>query len=605
MRRLLCLLSIPLLASLAVHARPRIQRMGPRFTVRDAIQAEWARQPMTWTEAQKTALPKEDRARLERTIVRIGAPGTPSLLPPELEKPTPEVWEAKAEAARTPRERFTALFMLNRLKSPKALTALEGLKSGDAATWPKHLHLEASLATARLNDAEVSPALQAFLEALQKASKVDPVRAQAARLRLVMAGQEKQLLPPVKATAGSLLALMDAWNRAPWAQRRELALHAFQSLAPDSEAWPAMGLHRPDPSTLDQACVGILSRLSEGVPSPAPVEAFQVSGDPWSCSTHPLAQWYGYQALAKLETPLPFLQSALRQEPPLGASSPMMVGTLLPTLRRQNPGQADQVRSRLLSGSDPIARAAAIEDLSTAPIDLDALTKFTWKDTQFEAQQALIQSYARWKMTPEEQIAQLRSWLQHPDWTCRWEACLALRKLDPMAPWPAAPKPTQTDEAILAEAIRLAERAKPLRLRIAFSGRRSVTLRLDPTVAPMNVANLVLLARRGYFDGRLVPRVVPDFVVQMGSPCDTLDGGPGYTVRCEDSLTWYGPGSVGMALSGKDTGGSQFFITTNATPHLTGKYTRLGEVEDLDHAMKVLDDLELGAKIVSIQVVEP
>ena len=57
-----------------------------------------------------------------------------------------------------------------------------------------------------------------------------------------------------------------------------------------------------------------------------------------------------------------------------------------------------------------------------------------------------------------------------------------------------------------------------------------------------------------------------------------------------------------MALSGKDTGGSQFFITTNATPQLTGKYTRLGEVEHLDRAMPLLEDLELGAKIVSVRV---
>ena len=76
MRRLLCLLSLPLLAQ------------GPRFTIRDAIMAEWARQPMTWTEAHKAALPEEDRLRLERTIMRIGAPDTPALLPPELEEPT-------------------------------------------------------------------------------------------------------------------------------------------------------------------------------------------------------------------------------------------------------------------------------------------------------------------------------------------------------------------------------------------------------------------------------------------------------------------------------------------------------------------------------------
>ncbi|GLH72514.1 hypothetical protein GETHLI_10160 [Geothrix limicola] len=593
MRRLLCLLTLPLSAQ-AVH-----------FTVREAIQAEWSRQPPTFTEAQKQALSERDRARLDLTLRRIGAPGAPVLLPAELEKPTAEIWEAKAKEARTPQERFTALFFLNRMKSPKALMALDGLRPEDAATWPRHLHLEAALATARLNGGEISPALQAFLEARQKAGKVDPVRAQAARLRLVMAGKEKELLSPVEATPGSLLAMMDAWNRSPWAQRRDLALGAFRTLSPDSEAWPRLGLRPPTSATLDQARAGVLSRLAEGVPTSAPAEAFQIGSDPWSSASQPLAQWYGFQALAKFQAPLPALQAALQQQPFFGATSPMMLGNLLPALRQQAPKQADELRSRLLSGSDALARAAAIEDLPAPPTDLDALTQRTWKDTQFESQQTLIQSYARWKMTPDEQKAQLRPWLQHPDWTCRYEAYLALQKLDPATPWPGAPKPTAIDRAILKEATRLAERGRPIRLRITFSGARAVTLRLDPTVAPMNVANLVLLARKGYFNGRLVPRVVPDFTVQMGSPCDTMDGGPGYTVRCENSLTWYGPGSVGMALAGKDTGGSQFFILTNASPHLTGKYTRMGEVENPDQALRVLDEIELGARIQSIQVIEP
>jgi len=225
MRRLLLLLSLPLLGQ------------GPRFTVRDAIQAEWARQPLAWTEVQKATLPPADRARLERTLLRIGAPGAPALLPPELEKPTLAIWEAKARSARNPQERFTALFMLNRLKSPQALMALDGLTAADAATWPKHLHLEASLAAARLNGAEIPPALQTFLDARQKAGKVDPVRAQAARLRLVMAGKDKELLPLVPATPGSVLALMDAWNRAPWARRRavhmDLLLYQTRSCAPE------------------------------------------------------------------------------------------------------------------------------------------------------------------------------------------------------------------------------------------------------------------------------------------------------------------------------------------------------------------------------------
>lgn len=578
---------------------------APRFTVRDAIQAEWLRQPLPFTEEQTKALPPADRARFERTLQRIGAPGGPALLPPELDKPTLGVWEARAATARTPEQRFTALFFLNRLKSPKALMALAGLSPAEAQTWPKHLHLDAALATARLNGSEASPELMVFLEAMRKVGKVDPVRAQAARLRLLMAGKEAGLLPPVKATPGSLLALMDAWNRAPWSQRRDLALGAFSTLSPQSPAWPRLGLVPPSQAVLDRGCVGILSRLAEGVPSPAPAEAFQVSGTPWPCSAHPLALWYGFQALAKVEIPLPGLRPALAQAPPLGASSPLLLGVLLPALRRQDPQQADRVRAQLLEGPGAIPRAAAIEDLPAAPEDLAALTRRTWRDDQFETQQTLIHSYGRWNMAPEDQKAQLQPWLQHPNWTCRWEAYQALLKLDPRTPWPGAPNPTAADQAILDEAIRLAERGKPVRLRLSLSGKRRLTLRLDPRVAPMNVANLVLLARKGYFNGRLVPRVVPDFVVQMGSPVDTMDGGPGHTVRCENSLDWYGPGSVGMALSGKDTGGSQFFITTNATPHLTGRYTRLGEVEDPDRALKILDDLELGAKILSITVLEP
>ena len=574
----------------------------PQFTLREAIQAEWSRQPPTFSEAQRAALPAADRARLDLTLARIGAPGAPALLPPELEQPTTAAWEAKAKAARRPQERFTALFFLNRLKSPKALTALDGLTTVDARTWPAHLHLEAQLATARLQGGEITPALQGFLDALQTSGKVDPVRAQAARLRLVMAGKEKALLPAIPATPGSVLAMMDAWNRAPWEQRRSLAMTGFKRLEMDSPAWKAFGLGKPSSTVLAESCTGILSRLSEGLPDPAPVEAFQAGGAPWPCSMNPLTLWYGYQGLTKWAAPLPGIQAALRQDPPLGATSSILLGALLPALRHQNPVAADALRGRLLQGPDAIARAAAIEDLPSAPADLAALTQRCWNDTQFEAQQTLIQSYARWKLSPKAQKAQLTPWLLHPCWSCRYEAWQALRKLDPATPWPTTPKPTATDEAILTEAIRLAERGKPVRLRITFSGKRAVTLKLDPTLAPMNVANLVLLARKHYFDGHLVPRVVPDFVVQMGSPYDTMDGGPGYTVRCEDSLAWYGPGSVGMALAGKDTGGSQFFITTNATPHLTGKYTRLGEVEHPDHDLKILDDLELGAKIVSVRV---
>ncbi len=574
----------------------------PTFSPQDALRAEWARQPLALTETQRAALAPADRARLELALRRIGAPGAPRLLPPELDQPTEALWLQKAAAAKTPRERFDALFFLNRFKSAQALTALAGLSAADAAAWPRHLHLEVGLATARLNGAELTPALRGFLAALQQAGKVEPVRAQAARLRLVMAGKEPALLPPVPATPGSLLALLDAWNKAPWEQRREAATRDFQALTPASGLWARLGVEAPSHATLDAACVGILSRLAEGLPKSAPAEAFPSGGAPWPCAQDPLSLWYGFQGLAKAATPLPALREALRLDPPFGVTRPDLQGALLPALRKQDPAAADALRTKLLEGGDPIARAAAIEDLPAVPADLEALTRRAWADAPLDSQQVLIQSYARWQLPPADQQARLRPWLQHPDWACRLEAYRALAKLDPATPWPGAPAPSPVDQAIMAEAGRLAKRGKPVRLRITFSGPRQVTLRLDPAVAPLNVANLVLLARKGFFDGRRVPRVVPDFVVQLGSPVDTMDGGPGYTVRCEDSLTWYGPGSVGMALSGKDTGGSQLFITTNATPHLTGKYTRVGELEQPDRALPLLDALELGAPVRSIRV---
>lgn len=96
--------------------------------------------------------------------------------------------------------------------------------------------------------------------------------------------------------------------------------------------------------------------------------------------------------------------------------------------------------------------------------------------------------------------------------------------------------------------------------------------------APQTVRNFVKLARKGYFDGLRVHRVVPDFVIQDGDPSGTGSGGPGWTIRCEYNQRRYDTGMVGMALSGKDTGGSQWFVTLAPQPHLDGRYTIFAHV---------------------------
>ncbi|MBI2827895.1 MAG: peptidylprolyl isomerase [Acidobacteria bacterium] len=96
--------------------------------------------------------------------------------------------------------------------------------------------------------------------------------------------------------------------------------------------------------------------------------------------------------------------------------------------------------------------------------------------------------------------------------------------------------------------------------------------------APLTVANFVALARRGFFDGIAIHRVVPDFVVQDGDPRGDGEGGPGYTIRDEINMRPHLRGAVGMALDWEDTGGSQFFITHSPQPHLDGRHTVFGQV---------------------------
>ena len=96
----------------------------------------------------------------------------------------------------------------------------------------------------------------------------------------------------------------------------------------------------------------------------------------------------------------------------------------------------------------------------------------------------------------------------------------------------------------------------------------TVEIELAILDAPLTVGNFIALARKGFFNGIAIHRVVPDFVVQDGDPRGDGEGGPGYTIRDEINQRPYLRGTVGMALDWKDTGGSQFFITHSPQPHL-------------------------------------
>jgi cyclophilin family peptidyl-prolyl cis-trans isomerase/HEAT repeat protein len=133
------------------------------------------------------------------------------------------------------------------------------------------------------------------------------------------------------------------------------------------------------------------------------------------------------------------------------------------------------------------------------------------------------------------------------------------------------------------------------------TNRGTFQIQLLPEEAPLTVDNFVQLARRGYFNGISFHRVVPNFVIQGGDPRGDGNGGPGYSIRCEINEIPYERGAVGMALSGKDTGGSQWFVTHSPQPHLDGGYTVFGNVIN---GMDVVDKIVRGDLIHTITITE-
>jgi cyclophilin family peptidyl-prolyl cis-trans isomerase/HEAT repeat protein len=137
---------------------------------------------------------------------------------------------------------------------------------------------------------------------------------------------------------------------------------------------------------------------------------------------------------------------------------------------------------------------------------------------------------------------------------------------------------------------------------IVSTEKGTFTIDLLPEDAPLTVDNFMKLSKANYFNGLEVHRVVPNFVMQDGDPRGDGNGGPGWSIRCEINMVPYERGAVGMALSGKDTGGSQWFVTHSPQPHLDGGYTVFGKVNDA--GMKVVDNIVRGDKILSVKIVE-
>ncbi len=283
---------------------------------------------------------------------------------------------------------------------------------------------------------------------------------------------------------------------------------------------------------------------------------------------------------------------------------PLAAPDVLRALAALKPNDLGEVLRKQMSAQDVIVRATAAELLGELPPDeanAIALTEslsVASKDELNDAALAILDALARQKTARANDA--IKTALDSSDYLLRRRAVAHLKENE-AGDFSARLASVATRNMQPDYARALARHNGRVRA-LVKTEKGEFTIELLPDDAPLTVDSFVQLARRGFFNGITFHRVVPNFVIQGGDPRGDGNGGPGYQIRCEINEVEYGRGAVGMALSGKDTGGSQWFVTHSPQPHLDGGYTVFGQVAEKD--MRVVDGIARGDKILSITVTE-
>jgi cyclophilin family peptidyl-prolyl cis-trans isomerase len=315
------------------------------------------------------------------------------------------------------------------------------------------------------------------------------------------------------------------------------------------------------------------------------------------------ADWRVRAAAGRLlAAPLTGAGIALARDP-----DPRVAGATLDAARGEG-GSLRLLATEALGSPDVRVRTAALgvlgrdPDATLLPVLLSAYGRAR-TDAENDAAMAALQALAALRTVG---ISPARAFFERfaaPSDPVLHARAVALFADTAAAAWgPARPVDTGRDEAFyrraVAEWMAPAIRGQLPRAEIATEA-GTILIELRPDQAPLTVMNLAALAASGYFDGQEWPRVVPNFVIQGGDPRGDTSGGPGYAIRDEINRMRYGRGTLGMALSGPDTGGSQFFLSHSPQPHLDGGYTVFGAVVQ---GMEVVDRVLPGERIFSVRV---
>ncbi len=471
-----------------------------------------------------------------------------------------------------PRSRWWPVaFALQRINDARAVPALLSLLAGDGQLTRAF----AARGLGALKDQRAAPPLLAIagntseplalrIQAVRGLALLGETRAAPVMMKLIVSAQVDQNLQLEAIVAlgqlrqpGAVELLIDLVS-ASWPSVRSAALQA---------------LARTDPETF-------ISAISTLDPDPH-----------WSVRAA-LATALGELAKERSEAPLiGLLRDADQRVIPLAIDALAKVGAT---------GAIPELLARL-KADDQVVRAAAARALATlkAPGATAALTEalaLSQRDGLYVARTATLDALTTIDPTAARPL--LVAALGDKDWAVRLRAAENLRKLDPAAdvsamrrsPPPMVPELAAVDTFVT-----------PQYSPSAYIDTSKGTIQFELAVidAPRTVANFIALARKHYFRGVQLHRVVPDFVVQDGDPRGDGEGGPGYTIRDEINQRPYLRGTVGMALDWADTGGSQFFITHSPQPHLDGRYTVFGQVIS---GMDVVDRLQQWDTIERIRI---
>jgi cyclophilin family peptidyl-prolyl cis-trans isomerase/HEAT repeat protein len=266
----------------------------------------------------------------------------------------------------------------------------------------------------------------------------------------------------------------------------------------------------------------------------------------------------------------------------------------LDTLHDDASPAATAAITQRLADEDPGVRAAAVEALAgrKALPDTSELLRLIERESGKElpdAAVALVTALAGSDPFTDEARTALEKLVASPGPVVARAAWGALVRRGVWLPLPEV-KPGG-DAAFYAQVVEWA--AKPRWLEVV-TVRGTLQIALDTLSAPLTCFRIVGLSERAFFDNLTFHRVEPDFVVQGGDPRGDGWGGPGFAMRDELTLAPYESGAVGIALSGPDTGGSQFFVTLTPRPHLQGRYPRVGT---LSAGLEVCRRLRVGDRI--------